>query len=104
MLIQDLLASRLSRQALDALEVIMQKTGYVWQSEFARRHRAEGHAEGSADALRGALLKVLDRRGIVLSQPQHALVQACSEPDQLEQWVEIAATATTAEEVFGDTR
>ena len=78
----------------------MHKTGYVWKSEFARRHREEGRVKG----LRGALLAFLDGRGIVLSEAQRALVQACSAPDQLERWVRIAATAASAEDVFGDTR
>jgi hypothetical protein len=92
MLIQDLLASRLSRQALDALEVIMQKSGYVWKSDFARRHRSDG--------LRDGLLAVIESRGLVLSDAQLATIRACTDPELFQRWLRRAATATGADAIL----
>jgi len=62
--------------------------------ERQRRSVAEGEAR--------ALLRVLERRAIATSVEQRERVLACSDVATLEAWLDRAATATTAREVFGD--
>jgi hypothetical protein len=96
MMVYDVLLPRLTTHAVSALEVLMQKQGYEWQSDFARKHRAEGRADG----LRMGLELILQQRGLALSDSQQEIVRTCAEPARFEQWIRRAATAGTADEVF----
>lgn len=75
-----------------------------YRSSFSRQLRAEGRAEGlaegSAEGRSDAVLRVLDKRGVVLSEEQRARVAGCIDLDQLDAWLDRAATATRASEVF----
>lgn len=67
--------------------------------------RAEGEATGRAEGeVRGeakALLRVLERRGVVLSEGQRATIEGCRDLEQLERWLDRALTVTSGEELFG---
>jgi hypothetical protein len=106
----DAVSTRLTRKALEALELHMQKSGYVWKSEFARRHRAEGHAEGLAKgrevgreegreegciALQTSLLAALRDRGLPVSREQRARILRCRDLGRLAAWMAGAVTATS---------
>lgn len=71
---------------------------YVPQSEWGKKHYAEGRAKGEAHAL-GILLEA---RGLV-PRPEHRnRIEACADPEQLLLWLRRAATATDIEQVFTD--
>lgn len=60
------------------------------------QRKAEGHAEGSADAL----LTVLGVRGIAVSETARARILAQRDPDQLKRWLQKAVVATTIDDVL----
>jgi len=94
------------------LEAQMQKTRYVWKSEFALRHQATGEArglrkglrkgrqEGRDEGARKILLAIVDRRQLVLSRAQRALVNDCRDFARLERWSVRAVTAVTTADIF----
>ena len=56
----------------------------------------------AAVALQRALLRVLGRRGVALEPEQLEVILECRSHDRLESWIDRAATASMAVEVFGD--
>ena len=62
--------------------------------------KVEGKLEGELQGKRGALLTLLDARGLAVSAAQRATVEACTDPAQLDQWVRRAATAGSTSEVL----
>ncbi len=60
----------------------------------------EGRAEGEARAMGESLLRVLARRGVTIDDATRARVRACRDVPTLESWIDRAATATQAAEVF----
>ncbi|WP_406332280.1 hypothetical protein [Streptomyces sp. NBC_00203] len=67
-----------------------------FQSPLAEEIRDEGRAEGRA----GAILRVLDRRGIDVSDEDRERIASCDDLDMLDRWLDRAITATSASEVF----
>jgi hypothetical protein len=96
LLYSDLTMAALSEAARAALEDLMRSEGYEYQSEFARRHRAEGRAEGEARAL----LTILDVRGLQLSAEQRDRILSATDLAQLEAWLRKAATVSSTDELF----
>jgi hypothetical protein len=62
--------------------------------------RAEGRAEGAVKTARTALLLVIGSRKITLTPEEQARIDACSDEAALQDWLQNAANATTAAEVF----
>ncbi|MEU8630488.1 hypothetical protein [Streptomyces sp. NPDC048669] len=62
--------------------------------------RAEGRAEGQATGQAEGIRLVLEARGIALTDETREKITTCTDPQLLHQWIQRAATATTAEEVF----
>jgi hypothetical protein len=60
----------------------------------------EGIEKGRIEEAASALFTVLAARGISVLDQVRALVGACTDPEQLEQWISRAANATTIDEVF----
>jgi hypothetical protein len=77
------------------LEVLMSTT---FKDEFIDRIKAEGRAEGKAEAL----LQVLTVRGLMVPAPVRDRVLSCTDLGQLEAWVDKAMTASTLGDVFPD--
>ncbi|MFI6044925.1 hypothetical protein ACIA8C_25070 [Nocardia sp. NPDC051321] len=77
------------------LEELM-TTGYEYQSDFARKYVAEGRATEAARII----FRVLDARGISVSADVHARISSCEDMDQLEDWVDRAVVADTADDLF----
>lgn len=67
-----------------------------YRSPFSQQLRAEGRAEGLANSV----LRVLAKREVAVSDEQRARVEGCTDLDQLDTWLDRAATATEASEVF----
>lgn len=60
---------------------------------------AEGEARGEARGKRDALLRLLNRRGIEVTEVQLTQIQSCTELSLLDQWFDQALTATVAEDL-----
>lgn len=98
----DLVMAVLPRAARHFLESLMTAGTYEYKSEFARRYFSRGEAEGQAKGEAKALLAVLRSRGITVDESTVARVGACTDIEQLDVWLDRAATARFADEVFGD--
>jgi hypothetical protein len=103
-LYSDLVLAALSEAARAALEELMAGGSYEFQSEFAKKHqakgRAEGRTEGRAEGQAEALLAVLDARGLRISDEARARILACTDTEQLADWLRKAATATSIDQVI----
>jgi hypothetical protein len=94
------------------LEDLMSTQTFEFQSDYARRLRAEGEARGEAKGeargeARGEakgearlVLAVLDARGIDVPDDVRDRVTASTDPDQLEAWGRRAAVIHTIGELF----
>ncbi|HEX3474178.1 MAG TPA: Rpn family recombination-promoting nuclease/putative transposase [Kofleriaceae bacterium] len=73
------------------------------RSGIAEGHRsgvAEGHRSGVAEGKRDALLRVLARRGIELTQENQQTIATCTDVVLLDRWLDNALTARTGAEVL----
>jgi hypothetical protein len=95
------LASDAARQILEAM-----MTTSEYEKTFVERIHdqgiAEGEARGEARGEAKALLRLLDARGLDLTQEQREQVTSCTDAAQLDRWFDRAITASTAAEVFAD--
>jgi hypothetical protein len=91
-LYSDLVFAALSQAARAALEELMAGGTYEFQSEFAKKHQAKGRAE--------ALVAVLDARGLRIADEARARILACTDAEQLADWLRKAATATSIDQVI----
>jgi hypothetical protein len=75
-----------------------------YRSPFSRQLRDEGRAEGLAEGLAegrvDSLLRILEKRGVAVTETQRARLHSCTDLDQLDKWIDRAVTATRAAEVF----
>lgn len=93
----DVVRTVLNDAARTALEALMQTDPYrEYQSAFARKYVAEGVAEGEARAV----LRLLARRGLTVSEEQRERVLSCRDLPTLEAWFDRAVVASDADEVF----
>lgn len=80
----------------------MAQGNYEFQSDFAKKHRAAGRAEGKVAGRAEDVLTVLDARGITVSAEQKTRVVDCTDAATLDRWIRKAVTVATAEELFTD--
>jgi hypothetical protein len=71
----------------------------VIERELAARE-ARGALEGKAAALAAAVLRVLERRGLAVTDADRARISRCDESATLERWLDLAVTAARASELF----
>ncbi|MEU7144143.1 hypothetical protein ABZ942_32180 [Nocardia sp. NPDC046473] len=95
----DIVLAALSESAQHHLEELM-TTGYEYQSDFARMYVAEGRAEGRATEAARIVLRILDAKGISVSDEIRVRITSCDDVDQLERWVDRAALAKAADDLF----
>jgi hypothetical protein len=70
---------------------------------FAKGHEsglAEGHKSGVVQGKRDALLRLVARRGIVLTEVERARIAACADGAVLDRWFDNGMMAKTTAEVF----
>ncbi|TLG07849.1 hypothetical protein FEK35_17890 [Nocardia cyriacigeorgica] len=80
-------------------------TAQMLREQGREQGYAEGLEQGRAEARRelGAIvLRVLRSRGVVLTTEQAELISACRDIDQLCEWLDRAALADSAGDVFGE--
>lgn len=92
----DYVLDQLNEAGRKLLEEIVETAGYEWKSDFAKAHRAEGRAEGEAEAV----LLVLDARGIAVPNDIRKRVVDCTDIDRLKRWVQRAAVIDKAEDLL----
>ena len=68
--------------------------GYEYQDKSLRRSFSEGRA--------GAVLRVLARRNVAVSDEQRERISACTDLETLDRWLDRAVTAASADELFKD--
>jgi hypothetical protein len=98
-------ASVLSPQPVrDILEVIVTTTQASRYSAIARRHYADGLAEGKAEARvedeRHTIRMVLRARGLSMTAGQAAQLDACNDLTMLRGWSQAALSAEDAGDIF----
>ncbi len=71
-------------------------------AKAAAKARAEGEITGRAEGLAGAILKVLEARGVEISAPQRQEISDCRELDRLDRWLRRAALASSVSEVTSE--
>jgi hypothetical protein len=69
---------------------------------FLDQGRAEGRAQGVAQGEAQLLLRFMAARGLDIPEHIRARVAECADTARLEAWADRAATATSADEIFGD--
>ncbi|MHC5904054.1 hypothetical protein ACVNF4_09130 [Streptomyces sp. S6] len=66
------------------------------REEGREKGREEGRAVGRAEDI----LRILDRRGVTVSDSDRDLITSCTDLSTLDRWFDRAITATSADEVF----
>lgn len=74
---------------------------YRFQSEYAEMLRTEGMEKGRLEEGIHVLLRLLDRRGVAVSEAAREKITACTDTGLIEDWIDRAVTATTTDELFG---
>jgi flagellar biosynthesis/type III secretory pathway protein FliH len=81
--------------------------GYQYQSDFAKKHYAQGYAEGRAEAYREglgrAVLRALRARGIAVADEERERILAEKDVERLERWFDRAMVAASLADVFDET-
>ncbi|WP_438033901.1 hypothetical protein [Sorangium sp. So ce204] len=102
----DLMLSSLNAAARRRLEAMM-KSGYEFQSEFARGYvakgRQEGRKEGILEAKAHDVLAFLEARGLEVPAEVRERVLASADLDELDRWLRRAAVISDARELLATT-
>ncbi len=69
-----------------------------------RREVRKGAQEERLAARRVILLRLMEKSGFTLSDPQHRKVERCTETRQLDRWIDRVLTASSSREVLAVTR
>ncbi|BCJ38763.1 hypothetical protein Athai_62660 [Actinocatenispora thailandica] len=100
----EIMLAALPEAARRYLEAKMSTHTFEFQSDYARRLRAEGRTEGRtegrAEGEAAALLMLFDARGWVVSDEIRRRLDGCTDVDQLDRWLRRAANAASLDEVF----
>jgi Uma2 family endonuclease len=67
---------------------------------LAREDEAHARAQQAIAGMQGALLALVDARGLACPDDARDRVRACADPAELQQWLVRAATARSVDEVF----
>jgi hypothetical protein len=107
-LVTPLAASALLDAALAdnaVVEALIAKNNPVYLERVAAAKadgKAEGRAEGEVKGTAEAILRVLEARGVAVSQAQREEILRCSDLARLSRWVVRASLATSSEEVTAE--
>ena len=80
--------------------VYVQKLKAMSKAEGEAEGRAEGEAKGEVKGLKAALLKLIARAGLTLSEEERARIDGCDDPAVLDRWLDNAYGAKTAADLF----
>ncbi|MEV4004901.1 hypothetical protein [Actinomadura sp. NPDC049753] len=95
----DLVLNALPKAARRILEELVKAdiVDYEFKSDLFLRSQARGEITGEAKSV----LKVLEARGLSVSDEVRERVLACTDQEQLDQWLVRAVTAEYADQLFG---
>lgn len=85
-----------------ALRNLLQRQGYESLDAVRGEGKAEGKVEGELNALRAAILTVLESRGLAPASTVSERIAACGDRTRLGAWLRRAATATSGDDLFVD--
>ncbi len=92
------------QRALQELVMERQTQGKVqfppFMQQIVDRSKLEGFRDGKLDGLREALLRLIARAGLTLTESDRARIQACEDAGTLDRWVENVLGAKTAADVL----
>jgi hypothetical protein len=102
------LASDAARQTMEALMTTAEWTTHPFIENFKKEGRREGLQAGRREGLRAGLvkakaedvIKIIDVRGIKVTEEQREEVDDCTDLAQLDRWFDRALTAKTAADIF----
>jgi hypothetical protein len=77
--------------------------GYEYQSDFAKKHVADGREVGRVEGAARALLTALRVRGMPVSEAARLRILTQKQTGQLDRWMERAVLATSLVEVLDET-
>ncbi|MEQ8274490.1 MAG: hypothetical protein RMA76_45340 [Deltaproteobacteria bacterium] len=77
---------------------------YELQSSAVQRYSLQGETRGALKGRAAMLLRVLERRGLTLTDDQRVHIRACDDVECLERWLDRALDATSVDEVLADER
>ncbi|AKT39469.1 hypothetical protein [Chondromyces crocatus] len=99
----DVIMSSLNEAAKRSLEAMM-KSGYEFESEFARRYVAQGRKEGAqSGALKAkaeAVIAVLEARELEVPESAREHILTATDLNELDCWIRRAAVVREASELF----
>jgi len=81
-------------------EMDLQRVGEFEEPPFVLKLKAIGEARGRVEGLKAALLKLVARAGLALTEEERARIEGCDDPAVLDRWVDNAIGAKTAAELF----
>lgn len=70
------------------------------REEGREQGRDEGRDQGRAEEAAGSIIRVLERRGLPVTDSTRVRIRSCTDLETLHHWLDLAATAGTAEEIF----
>jgi hypothetical protein len=80
----------------------MDLKNYEYKTEFARKYVAQGREQGRVEGQAGAILRVLEARGLAVPDAVRDRILRCTDSALLERWIGRAAIAVSAADVIGD--
>ncbi|MFH8223867.1 hypothetical protein ACH4C2_31900 [Streptomyces sp. NPDC018057] len=87
-------------QAQQMWRELMTAIQYFWRHPLAEQVREEGVEQGRLQDRREMTLRIIEWRGIPVTDAIRERVNTCSDLDQLEAWAQRAVRAADAEELF----
>lgn len=71
--------------------------------QLLAKGRAEGEAKGEAKGEARAILRILSRRGVAVTDAARSHIMACSDAERLDLWLDRALVVQSLEELFAGT-
>ncbi|PXX69046.1 hypothetical protein DFR70_102732 [Nocardia tenerifensis] len=71
-----------------------------FRSETSQRLRDEGRIEGRSEGVAGSILRILERRGVVVDDGVRERLTSCTDLALLERWLDRSLTVTSTAELF----
>ena len=96
-LIYDALGEALRRKVE---QMNLERIGPFQEPPYVLKLKERAVAEGLAKGLRTALLKLVARAGLTLTEDERARIDACDEPAVLDRWLDNLHEAKTAADLF----
>ncbi|MFF0970757.1 hypothetical protein ACWDQO_17290 [Streptomyces sp. NPDC003703] len=87
-------------QAQQMWRELMTAIQYFWRHPLAQQVREEGREQGRLQDRREMTLRIIEWRGIPVTDAIRERVNTCTDLDQLEAWAQRAVRTADAEELF----